>query len=151
MFKRKNHSNNQEKNMKQTINKYLRGASALALCGGMIFMTSAALQAKAAGHIKVHVEVNVHGSDVGVSSDVLEETVDKLLEEAEIDVDKNGGSSETELKIDIYKDEAHGFKADANWDDDGDPEVEKFCAEQDEIDSIVEEEVHAFIAFIHHK
>ncbi len=151
MFKRENNSNDQEKNMKQTAKKYLRGAAALALFGGMVFMTPAALQAKPAADISVHVEVNVHGSDIGVSSDVLEETVDALLESAKIQVSDSGGSSVTELKIDIYKDDdGEGFKAEANWDDDDEAEVEKHCDTQDAIDNIVVEEVNAFIAFIHH-
>ena len=138
--------------MKEKAKKYLRGAVTLALFGGMVFMTAATLQAKTtAADISVHVQVNVHGSDIGVSSDVLEETVDKLLEEAEIEVSESGGSNVTELKIDIYKDPKHGFKAAANWDEDDDPEIEKYCAEQDEIDNIVEEEVNAFIAFLRHK
>ena len=149
MLIKENNSKNQEKNMKQTTKKYLRCAAALALFGGMVFTTPATLQAKTtAADISVHVEVNVHGSDIGVSSDVLEETVDRLLEEAEIEVSESGGSNVTELKIDIYKDPKRGFKAAANWDDDDDPEIEKYCAEQDEIDNIVEEEVNAFIAFL---
>ena len=148
----KNNPKIQEKNMKQTAKKYLRGAAALALFGGMVFMTPAALQAKSAADISVHVEVNVHGSDIGVSSDVLEDTVNALLESAKIQVEDSGGSSVTELKIDIYKDDdGKGFKAEANWDDDDEAEIEKHCEAQDEIDNIVIEEVNAFIAFIHHK
>ena len=91
--------------MKETAKKYLRGSAALVLFGGMVFMIPATLQAKTTlADISVHVEVNVHGSDIGVSSDVLEETVDKLLEEAEIEVSESGGSNVTVLKIDIYKD-----------------------------------------------
>ena len=151
MLKRKNNSNNQEKNMKQTAKKYLRGVMALALLGGMTLMTPAVLRAKASADVLVHVTVNVHGSEIGVSPEVLEETVDKLLESAHIQVAENGGGSNiTELKIDIYK-ENNGFKAAANWDEDDEPEIEKHCAAQDEIDNIVEEEVNAFIEFIHHK
>ncbi len=151
MLKKENNSKNQKKNMKQTAKKYLRGAAALALFGGMVFMTPAALQAKSAD-ISVHVEVNVHGSDIGVSSDVLEDTVNALLESAKIQVEESGGSNVTELKIDIYKDDdGKGFKAEANWDDDDEAEIEKHCETQDAIDNIVIEEVNAFIAFIHQK
>lgn len=137
--------------MKQKAKKYLHGALALALFGGMGVVSPAALQAKTSNDISVHVTVTVHGSDIGVSSEKLEETVDKLLEAAHIEVAEEGGSSVTELTIDIYKDDdGHGFKADANWDEDGDPEVEEKCEAQDEIDNIVEEEVNAFIKFIQH-
>ena len=150
MLIKENNSKNQEKNMKQTAKKYLRSAAALALFGGMVFMTPAALQAKSAADISVHVEVTVHGSDIGVSSDVLEDTVDALLESAKIQVEESGGSNVTELKIDIYKDDdGEGFRAEANWDDDDEAEIEKHCETQDAIDDIVIEEVNAFIAFIH--
>lgn len=137
--------------MKTTAKKYLSGVAALALFGGLAFVTPQTLQARQTANNTVHVTVNVHGSDIGVSSEVLEETVDKLLEAADIHVAQHGGSSVTELKIDIFKnDDGHGFKADANWDEDAEPEIEKHCAAQDEIDSIVEQEVNAFINFIHH-
>ena len=137
--------------MKQTTKKHLRGAAAAALFGGMVLMTPAILQAKTAGNISVHVTVNVHGSDIGVSNEKLRETADKLLESAKIEVSESGGSNVTELKIDIYKnDDGHGFKVDANWDEDDEPEAEKHCAAQDEIDGIVQEEVDAFIQFIQH-
>ena len=137
--------------MKQTAKKYLCGALLPTFLGGMILMSPAVSQAKTA-NIAVHVTVNVHGSDIGVSPEVMEETVGKLLESAEVQVSENGGSSVTELKIDIFKnDDGHGFKADANWDEDDEAEIEKHCETQDAIDEIVEEEVNAFIQFIHHQ
>ena len=107
------------------------------------------LQARTNAESTVHVTVNVHGSDVGVSAETLEKVVDKLLEAAEIDVVEKGGDANViELQIDIFK-EDHGFKIDTDWDDDPTPEVEEHCEAQDEIDDIVEKEVHSFIEFIH--
>jgi hypothetical protein len=138
-------------NMKQLVNKFLRGVVALALFSGMVFVMPAALQAKPKSEISVVVQVTVHGSDIGVSEDVLEEMVDKLLEASEIHVMKEGAdSSVTTLKIDIFKnDDGHGFKVDGNWDEDDEPEVEETCDTQDKINHIVEVEVNEFIKFIH--
>jgi hypothetical protein len=134
------------KNMKQTKN-FLRGVLALALLGGMVFMTPAALQAKSKRDITVHVTVTVHNSDIGVSAETLDEMVDELLEASDIVVSETGGSSVTELEIDIYRDD-NGFRATADWDDDDEVEAEKRCETQDAIDDIVKEEVEIFIEFI---
>jgi hypothetical protein len=139
-----------EIDMKNLVIKYSRAIITLALFSGLVFVMPAHLQAKTRAESSVHVTVNVHGSSVGVSPEVLEETVDKLLKAAEIKVVENGGgSSVIELKIDIFKSDAKGFKVDCDWDDDPEPEAEETCDTQDEIDDIVEKEVHAFIDFIH--
>lgn len=139
-----------EKYMKQLVKKYSHAITALALFGGLVFTIPAHLQAKAKAESHVHVTVNVHGSEVNVSKEVLEESVDKLLRAAEIDVVEKGATANViELQIDIFKSDAKGFKIDCDWDDDPTPEVEEFCDTQDEIDDIVEKEVHAFIDFIH--
>ncbi len=136
--------------MKNSAKKYSRNLTAAALFGGLIFMTPASLQAKSNGHSSVHITVNVHGSDINVSQEALEESVDKLLEAAQIDVVEKGADANViELKIDIFKSEDKGFKIDCDWDDDPTPEVEEHCDEQDEIDQIVEDEVHKFVEFIH--
>ncbi len=100
MLRKENNFNNTEKNMKNKIKKYLRGAAAAALFGGLALVTPHTLQAKPAADHSVHVTVNVHGSDINVSTKVIEESVDKLLEAAEIHVAHQGGSSVTELKKD---------------------------------------------------
>jgi translation elongation factor EF-1beta len=150
MSKAENCSKNQEKNMKLLVKKHLRNAAAFALFGGMIFVMPVALQAKTKTASTVDVTVRVHGSDINVSTDVLEESVEKLLEAAEIHIVKEGdGVGIIELKIDIYKnDDGNGFKADCNWDEDDEPEMEKRAETQDQIDDIVEEEVDAFISFL---
>ncbi len=134
--------------MKHLAEKYSRRLTALALFGGLVLAMPATLQAKTNGSSSVHVTVNVHGSDIGVSPEVLEETVDKLLEEAEIQVVENGGGSNViELQIDIFKSD-EGFKVATDWDDDPEPEEEEICDAQDEIDDIVEKEVQTFIEFL---
>lgn len=133
--------------MKQTTKNFLRGVLALALFSGMVFMTPATLQAKSTRDISVHVKVTVHNSDIGVSAETLDEIVNDLLEASDIVVSETGGSSITELEIDIYRDD-NGFRATADWDDDDEVEAEKRCETQDAIDDIVKEEVEAFIEFI---
>lgn len=135
--------------MKRLVKRYSRAIMALVLFGGVGFVMSAHLQAKTKASSTVHVTVNVHGSDISVSKETLEEAVDKLLKAAEIDVVEHGGGSNViELQIDIFKEDKR-FKIDTDWDDDPTPEVEEHCDTQDEIDDIVEKEVHAFIDFIH--
>lgn len=136
--------------MKQLVKRYSRFVTASALFGGLIFVVPAYLQAKTNSDSSVHITVNVHGSDINVSKDVIEESVEKLLEAAEIDIVEKGGSANViELQIDIFKSDGKGFKIDTDWDDDPTPEAEEHCDTQDEIDDIVEKEVQAFIHFIH--
>jgi hypothetical protein len=79
----------------------------------------------------------------------MEDTVEKLLEAADIDVVEEGdGETIIELKIDIYKNENGGFRAACDWDDDPEEEAEKNAATQDAIDNIVKEMVESFVDFI---
>jgi hypothetical protein len=134
--------------MKQLVKKYSRFVMTAALFGALVFVMPAHLAAKTKMNSSVHVTVNVHGSTVNVSPEVLEDSVNKLLEAAEIDVVESGAAANViELQIDIFKSDA-GFKIDTDWDDDPTPEAHEECDTQDEIDDIVEKEVHAFIDFI---
>lgn len=135
--------------MKKLINKCLRGAAALALFSGMVFVMPSVLQAKTKLDSKVDVTVTVHGSDIGVSTEVMEESVEKLLEAAEILVVPDGdGVGIIELEIDIYKNDGGGFRVSCDWDDDDEAEAEKMADTQDEIDGVVEGIVDSFIDFL---
>jgi hypothetical protein len=143
--------------MKQLVTKFVVSAFAFGLFFGLTLVFPTDLQAKSLADAKkslanktVDVTVTVHGSDVGVSHEVLEETVEKLLEAADIDVVKEGdGETIIELQIDIYKNDNGGFRAACDWDDDPEVEAEKQAANQDAIDDIVEEMVNTFIDFLH--
>ncbi|MBK7704815.1 MAG: hypothetical protein IPJ30_03330 [Acidobacteria bacterium] len=135
--------------MKKLVNNFLRSAMALALFSGMVFVLPANLQAKPKGSVKVDVTVTVHGSDIGVSTDVMEESVEKLLEAAEVIIVPEGdGEGIIELEIDIYKNDDGGFRVDCDWDDDDETEAQQMADTQDEIDNIVEGIVDSFIDFI---
>ena len=132
--------------MKQLINKYLRSAAALALFAGLVFGVPAVLQAKMKNNVTVDVTVTVHGSDIGVSTEVMEDSVEKLLEAAKIHVVPEGdGEGIIELKIDIYKNDGGGFRLSCDWDDDDEAEAEQRAETQDQIDDIVEQIVDLFI------
>lgn len=135
--------------MKQFIKIYLRNAAALALFAGMVFGMPAVLQAKTKGNVTVDVTVTVHGSDIGVSTEVMEESVEKLLEAAQIHVVPEGdGDGIIELTIDIYKNDGGGFRISCDWDDDDEAEAEQAAQTQDQIDDIVESIVDSFIDFL---
>jgi len=156
--------------MKKLLEKCFRTGAAFALLGGMVCATPAALQAKTNAEVSVDVTVTVHGSDINVSKDVLEGSVEKLLDAAEIKVVEEGaGKGIVELEIEIYKDDddddddgvkdkddddgdgdgdGKGFIIVCDWDDDDDPEAEKNAATQDQIDDIVEDTIDDFITFM---
>lgn len=138
--------------MKKLVNKFVVSAVALGMFFGLMLLMPSALQAKSLADLAnktVDVTVTVHGSDIGVSDDVMEETVEKLLEAADVDVVKEGdGETIIELQIDIYKNDDGGFRTTCDWDDDPEVEEEKRAATQDAIDDIVEEIVESFIDFI---
>lgn len=138
--------------MKRVLNKCFRIGVVFALLGGMVGIAPAVLQAKANNEVAVDVTVRVHGQDINVSKDVMESSVEKLLEAAAIKVvDEGAGKGVVELEIDIYKDDdGDGFKILCDWDDDPEPEAEKKADTQDAIDDIVEDTVDEFIAFIKH-
>lgn len=132
--------------------KFLGGAMALALVAGPVLLLPVTSLAKPKQKVTVDVTVTVHGSDVGVSSDTLEKTVERLLEAAEIHVVPEGdGEGIIELKIDIYKNDGGGFRVDCDWDEDDDAEEQERAETQDAIDDIVETFVDAFLAFIKSK
>lgn len=138
--------------MKKLVNKFVFSAVAFGMFFGLMLAMPTDLQAKSLADLAnktVDVTVTVHGSDIGVSDDVLEDTVEKLLEAADIDVVEEGDSETIiELEIDIYKNNDGGFRASCDWDEDEDEEAEKAAATQDAIDDIVEEMVETFIDFI---
>lgn len=136
--------------MKQVFNKCFRIGAVFALLIGMIGFTPEILQARANNDVSVDVVVRVHGSDIAVSTDVMESAVEKLLEAAAIKVvDESADKAVVKLQIDIFKD-GEGFRIDCDWDDDPEPEVQKHADTQDHIDDIVEEEVDEFVEFIKH-
>lgn len=138
--------------MKRLVNKFFVSAVALGMFFGLMLAMPTDLQAKSLADLAnktVDVTVTVHGSDIGVSDDVMEETVEKLLEAADVDVVKEGdGETIIELQIDIYKNDDGGFRAACDWDDDPEVEEEKRAQTQDAIDDIVEEMVEHFVDFI---
>lgn len=138
--------------MNKLVNKFVFSAVALGIFFGLMLAMPTDLQAKSLADLAnktVDVTVTVHGSDVGVSDDVMEDTVEKLLEAADIDVVEEGeGETIIELQIDIYKNDDGGFRAACDWDDDPEVEEEKRAETQDAIDDIVEEIVETFIDFI---
>lgn len=142
--------------MRNLMNKAVVCGFAVVAFFGLVMLTPTESQAKSLSEAKaalrnktVDVTVTVHGSDVGVSEETLEETVEKLLEAADIDVVEEG-ESETiiELEINIYKNDNGGFRAACDWDDDPEVEEEKRAETQDAIDDIVEAMVEVFIEFL---
>lgn len=135
--------------MKNLMKRVFGGALALALVGGSVFLLPVNSFAKPKQNITVDVTVRVHGSDVGVSPEVMEKTVERLLEAAEIHVVPDGdGEGIIELEIDIYKNDGGGFRVDCDWDDDDEAEEQERAETQEAIDGIVETFVEAFLAFI---
>jgi hypothetical protein len=113
--------------------------------------------ARGAQTLKVDVHVTVHNSDIGVSQETLDELVEKLLEEAHFQVEKEAADSAAiQLKIDIYREDNGHFKIDGDLSgpkdevENGEDKEEKEAAAQDEIDDMVTAIVHDFIHFIHH-
>ena len=91
----------------------LPGALALALLLMPAARGSAA--ARATQQLKVDVHVTVHNSDIGVSQETLDELVEKLLEEAHFQVEKEAADSAAiQLKIDIYREDNGHFKIDGD-------------------------------------
>lgn len=134
--------------MKGLIKKSFRVGVATALLVAAVCFSPASLQAKVKNNVSVDVVVNVHGSDIAVSTDVMEDAVEKLLRAAAIKVvDESADKAVVKLQIDIHKDD-DGFRVDCDWDDDPEPEAQKRVETQDQIDDIVEEEVEEFLEFI---
>ena len=142
--------------MRNLMNKAVGCGFALVAFFGLVMLTPTVSEAKSLSEMKqalrdktVDVTVTVHGSDVGVSQEALEETVEKLLEAADIDVVEEGeGETIIELEINIYKNDGGGFRAACDWDDDPEVEEEKRAEAQAEIDDIVEAMVEVFIEFL---
>lgn len=135
--------------MRNLLKKVLGCAMALALVGGSVLILPSKSQAKPKKNVTVDVTVRVHGSDVGVSQETMEATVERLLEAAQIHIVPDGdGEGIIELEIDIYKNQDGGFRVDCDWDDDDEAEEEERADTQDAIDEIVETFVDAFLAFI---
>lgn len=142
--------------MRSLMNKAVVCGFAVVAFFGLVMLTPTVSQAKSFSEAKealrnktVDVTVTVHGSDVGVSEETMEETVEKLLEAADIEVVEEGeGETIIELEINIYKNEGGGFRAACDWDDDPEVEEEKRAEDQDAIDDIVEAMVEVFIEFL---
>ncbi|HZT60025.1 MAG TPA: hypothetical protein VFA21_15555 [Pyrinomonadaceae bacterium] len=107
--------------------------------------------------LKVDVHVTVHNSDIGVSQEKLDELVEKLLEEAHFQVEKEAADSAAiQIKIDIYREDGGHFKVDGDLEgpkeevENGEEKEEKEAETQEQIDDMVEAIVHDFIHFIHH-
>ena len=118
--------------------------------------------------VTVDITVNVHGSNIGVSDEVIDQVTEDLLEAAGVKVIENGGGEGVvELEINIYADDADddddgiadseedgddgdgkGFIVKCDWDNDEEPEEEKNAATADDIDDIVKAIVGDFIEFI---
>ena len=107
--------------------------------------------------IKVDVHVTVHNSDIGVSQEKMDEVVERLLEEAHFQVEKEAADTAAiQLKIDIYREDGGHFKIDGDLSgpkeevENGEDKEEKEAATQEQIDDMVEAIVHDFIKLIHH-
>lgn len=133
----------------------LPGALALAL----LLLPAARGQAatRATQSLKVDIHVTVHNSDIGVSQETLDALVEKLLEEAHFQVEKEAADSAAiQLKIDIYREDSGHFKVDGDLSgpkdevENGEDKEEKEAEAQDQIDDMVEAIVHDFIRMIHH-
>lgn len=149
MSKEENCSENREKNMNGLAKKCLSGVAAFVLLSGMFFGIPATLQAKTKADTTVDVTVTVHGSGINVSTKVMEESIEKLLEAAEVKFVKQGaGAGIIEFKIDIFKSKDGGFRVDCDWDEDDETEAQENAKTQEEIDDIVEDMVDSFIEFL---
>ena len=142
--------------------------AALALTG---LLSAPALPVSAgaqAANVTVDITVTVHGSNIGVSDDVIDQAAEDLLEAAGVKVVEEGaGQGVVELEIHSYADDGDddddgvadsaeegddgdgkGFIVKADWDDDEEEEAEKDVAAADQIDDIVKDIVEDFIEFI---
>lgn len=110
--------------------------------------------ARAGQHLKVDIHVTVHNSDIGVSQEALDEMIEKLLEEANFQVEKEAADSAAiQLKIDIYREDGGKFKVVGDCDDPSDnraaDDEDKETDAQDQIDDLVTAIVHDFIKYLH--
>jgi hypothetical protein len=110
---------------------------------------------RASQSLKVDIHVTVHNSDIGVTKETLDDLVDKLLEEAHFQVEKEAADSAAiQLKIDIYREDGGKFKVVGDLDepggDDEDEKEDKETEAQDQIDDLVTAIVHDFIKHLHH-
>lgn len=131
----------------------LPGALSLALI--LLMAPHGRAAARARQHLKVDIHVTVHNSDIGVSQETLDNMVEKLLEEANFQVEKEAADAAAiQLKIDIYKEDSGKFKVVGDCDDPGDnqpaDDEEKETEAQDQIDDLVTAIVHDFIKYLHH-
>jgi hypothetical protein len=142
--------------------------AALALAG-LLCVPAAPASAKAAvDSVSVDINVTVHGSNIGVSDEVIDEAAEDLLEAAGIKViESGGGQGVVELEIHIYADDedddddgvadareegddgdGKGFIVRCDWDDDEEDEAKRDVASADDIDDMVRDIVEDFIEFI---
>jgi hypothetical protein len=133
----------------------LPGLLALALL--LVPATRGNAATRARQELKVDIHVTVHNSDIGVSQETLDAMVEKLLEEAHFQVEKESADSAAiQLKIDIYREDGGHFKVDGDLSgpkeevENGEDKEEKEAEAQDQIDDVVEAIVHDFIRLIHH-
>ncbi len=129
----------------------LPGALSLAL----VLLMAPHGRAAARQHLKVDIHVTVHNSDIGVSRETLDDMIEKLLEEANFQVEKEAADSAAiQLKIDIYREDNGKFKVVGDCDDPSDnkpaDDEEKEAEAQDQIDDLVTAIVHDFINYLHH-
>ena len=131
----------------------LPGLLALALL--LVPATRGNAAARSRQELKVDIHVTVHNSDVGVSQETLDDMIEKLLEEANFQVEKEAADSAAiQLKIDIYREDNGKFKVVGDCDDPSDnkpaDDEEKEAEAQDQIDDLVTAIVHDFINYLHH-
>lgn len=142
--------------------------AALALVGLLSVPATPAFAKATIDGVSVDINVTVHGSDIGVSDEVIDEVAEDLVEAAGIKVIENGGGEGVvELEIHIYADDADddddgvadageegddgdgkGFIVRCDWDDDEEDEAKRDVASADDIDDIVRDIVEDFIEFI---
>jgi hypothetical protein len=142
--------------------------AALALAGLLSVPTTPAFAKATVNNVSVDINVTVHGSNIGVSDEVIDEAAEDLLEAAGIKVIENGaGEGVVELDIHIYADDADddddgvadsgeegddgdgkGFIVRCDWDDDEEDEAKRDVASADDIDDVVRDIVKDFIKFI---
>ena len=126
---------------------------ALALALLLLPFAHGSAASRAAQSLKVDIHVTVHNSDIGVSQETLDDLVEKLLEEAHFQVEKEAADSAAiQLKIDIYREDNGKYKVVGDLDqpgDDNDSDEEKETEAQDQIDDLVTAIVHDFIKHLH--
>lgn len=142
--------------------------SLAALAFASLLSLPAAAAKPPADSVTVDITVTVHGSNIGVSDDVIDQAAEDLIEAAGIKVIENGGGQGVvELEIDIYADDEDddddgiadskeegddgdnkGFIVKCDWDEDDEAEAKKDVAAAEDIDDVVRDIVEDFVEFI---